>query len=154
MRVEGSGSDDETKSFSFSFEATEIEVHGAVERVSCELSKTGMSNDQQSSVRIVLTEAINNIVEHAYANMERGAIDLSCRASGASLVVQLSDIGTPFPGNQIPEPTRTDLSGSPDDLPEGGFGWVLIRELASGITYQRVGGRNLLTLTFDLADPT
>ena len=32
-----------------------------------------------------------------------------------------------------------------EELPEGGFGWDLIRQLTTGLAYARVEGRNELT---------
>lgn len=151
MQATPSGSGDTAHSFSVSFPATETAVHGAVGHVCHELAQARLSHDQLSSIRIVLTEAINNIVEHAYANAGSGMIELSVRRFTDRIEFRLSDTGHPLPGNRLPEPCPSGLTGPAASLPEGGFGWVLIRELTSAVEYQRDGDQNLLTLSFDLA---
>ena len=37
------------------------------------------------------------------------------------------------------------------DLPEGGFGWYLIRDLARDVNYEREGWCNVLTLRLEVA---
>jgi serine/threonine-protein kinase RsbW len=49
-----------------------------------------------------------------------------------------------MPKETLPEGrliARADVS----NLPEGGFGWFLIRALSRDLDYRRVGGRNLLS---------
>ena len=46
---------------------------------------------------------------------------------------------------RTPEPLRIDLANCElADLPESGFGWVLIERLSSKVVFSRSGGRNHL----------
>jgi serine/threonine-protein kinase RsbW len=51
-----------------------------------------------------------------------------------------------MPDGQLPlgQPTAVDVDLM--DLPEGGFGWFLIQDLARDVTYVRVGSENRLDM--------
>lgn len=102
----------------------------------------------QDDVQIVIAEAVNNIVEHAYAGQSLGALVLHMTVSGTSLEIVLLDWGRPFPHPDAP-PTLPDPCG----LSEGGYGWFLIRSLVSHVCHSRDAGKNRLSLTFSLPDP-
>lgn len=96
-------------------------------------------------VEIVLAEALNNIVEHAYGDHDRGLVDLEVEHRAPALVFRIRDEGQPMPGGDAPQGAAHDLDVSAEDLPEGGFGWFLIRELTEDLAYRRIGDRNELT---------
>ena len=56
----------------------------------------------------------------------------------------IKDKGLPMPGAEPPV-GHPPYVGSLDDLPEGGFGWFLIRTLSRDLEYRRVGELNLLS---------
>lgn len=101
-------------------------------------------------VELVLAEALNNIVEHAYAKDEPGEILMAATLTPARLICLLSDHGTALPGLKLPGGGLPDHDVARDDLPEGGFGWFLIRDLTDRIDYRHRDGWNLLTLEFRL----
>ena len=136
--------------FKQSFMATELEARGAIAEVSARLRRSGLSSDRADEVEIALAEAINNVVEHGYAELEPGMIRLLCSLRAASLDIRICDAGTPLPENRLPPGLAADVSVARADLPEGGFGWFLIRELTSDIRYDRCGLVNNLSLRFDL----
>lgn len=101
-------------------------------------------------VEIVLAEALNNIVEHAYGDHGRGLVDLEVEHRTSALVFRILDEGLPMPGGDAPSAKAQDLDVAVEDLPEGGFGWFLIRELTEDLSYRRVGDRNELTFRMAL----
>lgn len=94
---------------------------------------------------IVLAEVFNNVVEHAYADHGGGIVEVEVTLGATALGVRVRDDGAPMPGGAAPEGRPQDLGTVQDDLPEGGFGWFLIRELTEDLRYRRVGNRNELT---------
>ncbi|MFP4237789.1 ATP-binding protein [Rhodosalinus sp.] len=100
------------------------------------------------SVEIALAEVLNNIVEHAAPSDTRGAIRISACGLMHALAVCISDDGRPMPGLCLPAGALRDLSVPLGDLPEGGFGWGLVRALSSGLRYRRRLGRNELAMCF------
>ena len=114
-----------------------------------QLSKTILMGDlkphDRGTVEIVLAEVLNNIAEHAYANAP-GVIDIEIQITDSHLLCRFVDTGLPMPYAVLPDGVLPSLDG---ELPEGGFGWHLIRALSHDLIYRRDGERNLLTLTLD-----
>lgn len=103
----------------------------------------------QVTAQIVLAEALNNIVEHSYAE-QGGEIDLRIHAEGDGLACVIVDRGRPMPCELLaaaPHPMDSVSGG----LPEGGFGWYLIRTLARDLGYLRQGNRNRLSFRIPAA---
>jgi serine/threonine-protein kinase RsbW len=104
--------------------------------------RLALPGDTGQDAQIVLAEAMNNIVEHAYADRQ-GQIDITLWTAPDGLLCRLVDNGAPMP-DALPKGQLPDLR--PDgDLPEGGFGWYLIRQLARDVVHRRMGGANHLT---------
>jgi serine/threonine-protein kinase RsbW len=99
--------------------------------------------DDRGTAEIVLAEALNNVVEHAYAEAG-GEIEVTIRLDGTALHCVIRDEGRPMPGNAPPQGRLPEIRGL-DDLPEGGFGWHLIRVLSQDLAYRRIDGRNELS---------
>jgi serine/threonine-protein kinase RsbW len=97
----------------------------------------------RGTAEIVLAEVLNNIVEHAYAE-DCGEISVHLRQQSTGVQVIISDQGRPFPQDSLPQGTLPQID-SPDDLPEGGFGWFLIRTLVQDLTYNRKEAHNHLS---------
>lgn len=108
----------------------------------------GLDRDHAHRLKLVLEEAIVNVVEHGYAHRgEAGDLTLTADVDGGAVVVTLQDHGTPFGPDDAPPP---DLDSSWDQRRVGGLGWHLIRELTDAVAYRpgdATGGRpNILTL--------
>jgi serine/threonine-protein kinase RsbW len=129
------------------FRSGPLAVRAALAHILSELDPLRLGADNLGTVEIVLAEALNNIVEHAYPEGDpAGAIDISCRAGPDGLHVRIVDNGRAMPGGQLPYGRETDLTQDLLDLPEGGFGWMLILQLAKDVSYQRGENRNILDL--------
>lgn len=108
--------------------------------------------DHAHRLKLVVEEAIVNVVEHGYA-AGVGDLTLTADVDGGVAVVKLQDHGTPFDPADAPPP---DLTGDWRERRVGGLGWHLIRELTEAVAYQAGdpdGGRpNTLTLRVRGAD--
>ena len=63
---------------------------------------------------------------------------------------ELLDQGLPMPGGQPPPGQAAGVDVAVDDLPEGGFGWFLIRKLSQDLRYSRDGDTNRLCFSLSL----
>lgn len=97
------------------------------------------------TVELVLAEALNNIVEHAYGAQEPGPITVQVVLRAEKLDVTLTDTGKPLPPHALPPGNLPDTSGPLETLPEGGFGWFLICHLTEALRYARHQGQNQLS---------
>ena len=115
------------------------------------LCQIGLAEGDLQTIEIVLAEVMNNIVEHAYATTEDGLIDLQMSCDFNALYCTVFDDGVSMPSNALPAGQRQELNGlEVQDLPEGGFGWFLIHELARDLKYSYTNNRNCLTFKLPL----
>ena len=125
-------------------------VRRALVQLMRHLQRCAVSDEDRGKVQLVLAEALNNIVEHGYADGREGLINLQCSLIPEGMYIVLTDHGSEVPpGVLLPQPVTDprDASGPlPDNLPEGGWGLFLINELAESLAYRRRGGRNELRL--------
>ncbi len=124
--------------------ATPHGVRAALLRIGRLLCGDGVSRTDRGICETVLAEVMNNIVEHAFAGREDGRIDLFLVHDGFGLMVEVRDDGAPMPGGRLPDPVVAPLDVPLCELPEGGFGWSLIRELTTGLDYNRTNTVNRL----------
>lgn len=116
-------------------------IHQTIE----ELSSIGVSADDVGTAEIVLAEALNNVVEHAYDDDDtNGQIKLVVKQRPSGLLVEISDKGHPMPNGRAPLGNHPMSEFSNDPMPEGGYGWFLIRELVRDLIYDRRDGQNFL----------
>jgi serine/threonine-protein kinase RsbW len=101
-----------------------------------------LSADARGTAEVVLAEALNNIVEHAYA-ADSGDIEITLEPAPGGLACRIVDRGRPMPDGQLPRGLLPPPD--PEDPPEGGFGWHLIRTLSQDLQYSRAEGRNHLS---------
>ena len=125
-----------------------------VQQTADALTSAGVAADDVSSVEIVLAEALNNVVEHAYPEGEIGKVRLVVRKRNKALMVEISDRGRPMPHGKAPIGNHPMTEFNSDDaMPEGGYGWFLIREIVRDLVYDRRDDENLLLFRIKLADP-
>lgn len=108
--------------------------------------------DQLGTVETVLAEVMNNIVEHAYEDRGVGVIEMKITPEPDGLDVFVSDDGIEMPGGILPRGAPAKIDVPFESLPEGGFGWYLIRTLTKDITYARLDDKNTLSFRIPLDD--
>jgi serine/threonine-protein kinase RsbW len=101
----------------------------------------------RGTAEIVLAEAMNNIVEHAYIGTS-GEITLTLWHSAGEVACRITDRGLSMPDERLPVGELATLA-TPANLPEGGFGWYLIRALSRDLRYARYGTLNELTFVLN-----
>lgn len=130
------------------FPATADAVRDTLLTVDTTLAESGAAKDLRTRTQIALAEACNNIVEHAYAppcDVADPVIVLDIAGDRGGLQITLRDRGRampdgPLPSNDLPPLDPDDLNG----LPEGGFGWALLREMTRALSISRRNGQNIL----------
>lgn len=129
--------------FDLSFVARAAEVREALLCLRRASVLHGLSADAIKCCELVLAEAMNNIVEHAYGDVD-GPLRLTLMRGRHRVICRLMDCGRPMPGLTLP-PCRLPAPDAPDDsLAEGGYGWFLIHSLSQRLHYRRAEGMNRL----------
>lgn len=104
--------------------------------------------DVMGRAEIVLAEVLNNITEHACRDGVAVWIDLCCDLTEAGLRIVVTDQGPPLPRHLLhpsPQPAAAPCDLGLPDLPEGGFGWPMIRALTRDLCFQRAAAGNRLS---------
>ncbi len=109
--------------------------------------KVGLSQEVLHDLQLVLEEIVVNVISYAYADTARHEIVVSLEKEGSELAVRVQDEGRAFDPLKVPEP---DLDVPVEERPIGGLGMHLVRNLAREVNYERVQGKNILTLKISL----
>jgi serine/threonine-protein kinase RsbW len=133
--------------FNTRFPASEMAVRDALASMGSSLRDFGLDEDGIGRTEIVLAEALNNVVEHAYADIGGGDVELRVKCGFNEIDITILDNGVPVPVHVFAKRSGPDLDVDFEDLPEGGFGWMMIQHMSSHLSYQRVGDTNCLRMT-------
>ena len=101
------------------------------------------------NLNLVLEEAVSNVILYAYPKEERQEIVLTAKKSDKSLIFVLTDSGKEFDPTQAPD---ADVTLSAEEREIGGLGIFLIRQIMNKVEYQRIEGKNVLTLGKNLEE--
>jgi serine/threonine-protein kinase RsbW len=101
-------------------------------------------------LQIATTEAVNNIILHAYRGRPGRPISVSLDIDDDHVELVLRDRGDPLPPSVRAHHELADVAepGPIDSLPESGLGLMLIRQCVDDLRYRRVGDWNELCLSF------
>lgn len=108
------------------------------------LAKEKVESHILSGIDICLTEALNNIIKHAYKGEKNHQIEVIVSKDSNVLEMILIDEGKPRDNFII-----KDLDFDPNDidnLPESGMGLYLIKQLMDELSYYSINGKNYFTL--------
>ena len=111
----------------------------------CELNGMDMATTMQ--MNLAIEEAVVNVMNYAYPQGTQGEVHVESYADDTQLTVVISDSGTPF------DPTAkadVDTTLSAAERPIGGLGIYLVRQLMDAVSYERINGLNVLTLSKQL----
>ncbi len=89
---------------------------------------------------VVLDEVVSNVVNYAYAGLERPIV-VEALVRPGRLQIQVTDEGPPF--NPL-ERSRPDTGQPLAERPIGGLGIHIVKELMDEVDYRRLDGRNQL----------
>ena len=104
----------------------------------------GLSMELQMNLNLVMEEMVTNVIFYAYPEGDVEDIELLAKSDGKELTFVLSDQGKEF------DPTAkedADPDINPADREIGGMGIFIVKNIMNKVTYQRLEGRNLLTMT-------
>jgi len=120
-----------------------LAVHGVVRGF-------GLDESEAYLLELAVVEALTNVIRHAYAGRAGQPVEILLTVGEAGLALELRDHGRAMdPGllaqaGEIPEPR------SLDDLPEGGLGLAIIKQVMDEVSYASREGVNVLRMTKSL----
>ncbi|MEW6195257.1 MAG: ATP-binding protein [Bacteroidota bacterium] len=108
------------------------------------LSNQGVESYILNAFDICLTEALNNIIKHAYKEENGREIIVKLRKDTKVVEVEIIDEGQPRTKFEIP-----NLDFDPQDinnLPESGMGLFIMNQLMDELKYENRDGKNYFLL--------
>ena len=109
----------------------------------------GLNMELQMNLNLVMEEMVSNVIFYAYPEGEDAEIELLAKSDGKELTFVLSDQGKEFDPT-AKEDANPDIN--PADREIGGMGIFIVKNIMNKVTYQRLEGRNLLTMTKGIED--
>ncbi len=102
-----------------------------------------LTPDVVLNLNLVIEEAVVNIINYAYPKEQHESIYLSAHLHEGSIVFVLTDTGKEFDPTLAPD---ADITLSAEEREIGGLGIFLIRQIMNEVRYERIDGKNILTL--------
>lgn len=138
--------------FRICVQSSEMAVREALKKLLDGLRPLSLDIEEAGTVELVMAEALNNIVEHAYPKGDpNGPISITCEHARDGLHMTVVDRGRAMPDGITPLGTPVDVDVAFNEMPEGGFGWFLIKDLAKDVRYNRATPENRLSLRLAVA---
>ena len=112
--------------------------------------RVGFSNKDIYAIQLATDEASSNIIEHAYAGIANGKLEIELSVSDEEFKIILRDHGKTFDPASVPEPNvKADLT----ERKIGGHGMYLMRKLMDEVSYESSSETgNLLTMIKRMGD--
>ena len=107
------------------------------------MEKLNIEASLANKLRLAIEEAVVNVIDYAYPIDQEGTIEVRIMFDGETMKTMIIDSGVAFDPT---EKEKADTSLSAEDRQIGGLGILLVRELMDTINYERVNGKNVLTL--------
>ena len=124
---------------------------GELEKVNAFIEEIGeelqLDMELLMNLNLVMEEMVSNVIFYAYPEGKTADIELSAECTGHTLTFVLSDKGREF------DPTMKediDTATDPADRELGGLGIYIVKNIMNEVTYQRLEGKNLLTMKKDI----
>ncbi len=102
-------------------------------------SEDGEPNPAHGSIELAIHELATNSIDHA--NPDDGKLHLTAHINDSELQIELRDRGDFCEVEAIPVP-------DPENPQVRGYGMMIIEQLASSLTYERIDDLNVWTATF------
>ena len=105
--------------------------------------EAGLDMSLTMSLHLAIEEAVVNVMEYAYPKDTQNEVHIDVDTQDGQIIFTITDSGVAF------DPTAqgdVDTTLSAEERPIGGLGIHLVRQIMDDISYQRVNGKNILTL--------
>lgn len=106
-------------------------------------ARNGLEKSAARRLQLAIEEVVVNIMDYAYSPGITGDIVIEAFCNEKRMKFVVSDEGMAFDPTAVKTP---DLSQSVEDRPIGGLGIQLTRQMVDSLNYERIDGRNILTL--------
>lgn len=131
--------------------STRFVVKGRLDRLSfvrrriLSLLKGSGVQDAGEMIALCVVEAVTNCIVHAYERREGACVAVSVNLNARRLTVNVSDTGRAMDRRLLSQ--RIEAPETLEETADGGRGLSIIRSVMSRVTYRRLRGQNILSMT-------
>lgn len=126
------------------------EIAGVAAKVDAFCEGHDLSPDAAYAVNLSIDEILTNAISYGYDDDEPHRIEITVRVEADSLVVVVKDDSAAFDLSDAG--AQADVETGLEDREIGGLGIFLVHQMMDEVGYERVDGRNVVTLTKRTAD--
>jgi anti-sigma regulatory factor (Ser/Thr protein kinase) len=119
------------------------ELESVISFVSDLLVRNSIPAETANDLPLALDEMVTNVATHAYPRSEEHRFTVQITVSNKEFVARIEDDGVEFNPTQQPIP---NLHAPLEERKVGGLGIYLVRQIMTSVEYQRVEGKNVVTL--------
>ena len=83
-------------------------------------------------IQVAVDEACANVVQHAYAGMEPGEMEILCHVDNGSFIISIRDWGNSFNPEEISDP---DISSPLEERSLGGLGLFFMKQYMDKVSF-------------------
>ena len=106
-------------------------------------SRNSIPAETEYDLNLVLDEMMTNVAKYAYPEGGEHHFTMQVAVDKNEFVARFEDDGVEFNLTEYPIP---DLGAPLEVRKEGGLGIYLVRQIMTSVEYQRVAGKNVVTL--------
>ncbi|WP_102349570.1 anti-sigma B factor RsbW [Bacillus sp. Marseille-P3661] len=115
-------------------------------------SRMGFTYDEIEDIKVAISEATTNAIQHAYHESEEGEVVLGFVVHHARLEIIVADNGKSFNLNDISHNNGPYDRATPiENMREGGLGLYLIETLMDDVSFNNQAGGVVLVMTKHLS---
>lgn len=111
--------------------------------------KKNLDFSLSTALNLALEEAVANVVLYAYPKGSDGIVEIGALLGEENIEISITDSGTPFDPTAMPD---ADITLSAEDRKIGGLGIHLVRNIMDSVKYERIDGKNILTMTKKISE--
>lgn len=104
----------------------------AIDCVTQSARAAGFDAHSLYQIQLAVDEACSNVVDHAYADLEPGDMEVSCCLDAQTLVIRVRDWGKGFNPDNVPEP---DVHAPLEERTLGGLGLFLMKQVMDHVLF-------------------
>jgi anti-sigma regulatory factor (Ser/Thr protein kinase) len=109
-------------------------------------ARSGVARDDALRLALITEELFTNTVMHGHGGGSDATVRITLRIEDSEMLLDYSDEAAAFDPLARTDDALAPLDADPDARKPGGLGVLLVVQLASRIRYERVDGRNCLSV--------
>lgn len=106
-------------------------------------ARNSIPSETEYDLNLALDEIVTNVARYAHRDGGEHPFTLQIALSKEEFVAIIEDDGMEFDPTRHPTP---DLDAPLEERKQGGLGIHLVRQIMSSVKYQRLAGKNVVTL--------